>query len=76
LAYTWARTGQQPLVPPCGKRKAYKVFGLIDYLTGRCCFHGQTERFTAASYTAFQAHPAQVKQAMGTTLETIGDQAA
>ncbi len=162
LSYTWARAGQQPLVPTCGKRKAYKVFGLIDYFTGRCFFRGQTERFTAASYTAFlrqvldqttgpivlvqdgaryhtaadtktffaahaarlavyqlpgyspdynpiehlwknmkkrtthnryfatfealtasvdeglahfQAHPAHVKQAMGTTLETLGDQA-
>jgi transposase len=55
LAYTWARAGQQPVVPTCGKRKAYKVFGLIDYFTGRFFFHGQTERFTAASYCAFLA---------------------
>ena len=55
LAYTWAPTGQQPLVPTCGRRKAYKVFGLIDYFSGRlfCC--GQTERFTAATYCAFLA---------------------
>jgi len=31
LSYTWAPSGQQPLIPTCGKRKAYKVFGLIDY---------------------------------------------
>jgi len=36
-----------------GKRKAYKVFGLIDYVTGRLFSHGQTERFTAATYCAF-----------------------
>jgi transposase len=30
LSYTWARRGQQPLLTTCGKRTAYKVFGLID----------------------------------------------
>jgi len=49
LSYTWAPIGQQPLIPTCGKRKAYKVFGLIDYFTGRLFSHGQTERFTAAT---------------------------
>ncbi len=53
LSYTWAPVGQQPLIPTCGKRKAYKVFGLIDYVTGRLFSHGQTERFTAATYCAF-----------------------
>ena len=53
LSYTWAPIGQQPLIPTCGKRKAYKVFGLIDYCTGRLFAHGQTERFTAATYGAF-----------------------
>ncbi len=53
LSYTWAPSGQQPLIPTCGKRKAYKVFGLIDYFTGRLFSHGQTERFTAATYCAF-----------------------
>jgi transposase len=55
LSYTWAPRGQQPLVLTCGKRKAYKVFGLIDYFTGRLFAHGQTERFTARSYCAFLA---------------------
>ncbi len=53
LSYTWAPVGQQPLIPTCGTRKAYKVFGLIDYCTGRLFSHGQTERFTAATYCAF-----------------------
>lgn len=53
LSYTWAPVGQQPLIPTCGKRKAYKVFGLIDYFSGRLFCHGQTERFTAATYCAF-----------------------
>jgi transposase len=53
LAYTWAPRGQQPVVLTCGRRKAYKVFGLIDYFTGRLFSQGQTERFTAQSYCAF-----------------------
>jgi transposase len=35
LTYTWARRGQQPKVKTSGKRKGYKVFGLIEYFTGR-----------------------------------------
>jgi transposase len=53
LGYTWAPRGQQPLVQTCGRRKAYKVFGLIDYFSGRFFSHGQTERFTAQTYCAF-----------------------
>jgi len=53
LASTWAKRGEQPLVQTCGKRKAYKVFGLIDYFTGRFFHRGQTERFTSATYCAF-----------------------
>ena len=55
LAYTWAPRGQQPLVLTCGRRHAYKVFGLIDYFTGRLFYHGPTERFMAQSYCAFLA---------------------
>jgi len=55
LGYTWAPRGQQPLVKTCGKRKGYKVFGLIDYFSGRLFCHGQTDRFTAQSYCAFLA---------------------
>jgi len=53
LSYTWAPKGEQPLVMTCGKRKAYKVFGLIDYCSGRFFWQGQTERFTSSSYAAF-----------------------
>lgn len=55
LGYTWAPIGQQPLVKTCGKRKGYKVFGLIDYLSGRLFYQGQTERFTAECYCGFLA---------------------
>ena len=35
LTYTWARRSQQPQVKTSGKRKGYKVFGLIEYFTGQ-----------------------------------------
>ena len=53
LSYTWAPLGQQPTVKTCGKRKGYKVLGLIDYFSGRLFWKGQTERFNADSYQAF-----------------------
>jgi transposase len=51
LSYTWARKGQQPEVPTSGKRHAYKVFGLIDYFSGRFFYKGHTGRFNSESYT-------------------------
>jgi transposase len=53
LSYTWAPRGQQPAVLTSGKRKAYKVFGLIDYFSGRFFFRGQPGRFNSESYAAF-----------------------
>jgi len=55
LGYTWALRGQQPLVRTCGRRKGDKVFGLIDYFSGRLFAHGHDGRFTAESYCAFLA---------------------
>lgn len=53
LSYTWAIKGQQPMVKTSGKRKAYKVFGLIDHVSGRFFWKGQTGRFNTESYAAF-----------------------
>ena len=53
LRYTWAPRGQQPAVPTSGKRRAYKVFGLIDYCSGRLFSKGHTGRFNSTSYAAF-----------------------
>ncbi len=53
LSYTWAVRGQQPLVKTAGKRKGYKVFGLIDYFTGRLFWRGHEGRFNAQSYCDF-----------------------
>ena len=55
LGYTWAPRGQQPLVKTCGKRTGYKVWGLIEYFTGRLFYRGSTARFNAAGYCAFLA---------------------
>jgi transposase len=53
LGYTWAVRGQQPQVKTGGKRKGYKVFGLIDYFTGQLFSKGHTGRFNAESYCDF-----------------------
>ena len=53
LSYTWAPIGRQPVIKTSGKRKGYKVMGMIDYFSGRLFYQGQTERFNAASYCAF-----------------------
>jgi transposase len=53
LSYTWARRGRQPEVPTSGKRKGYKVFGAIDYFSGRLFFQGINGRFNSESYQAF-----------------------
>jgi transposase len=53
LSSTWAPQGQQPEVPTSGKRKAYKVFGLIDSFSGRFFYKAHAGRFNSASYAAF-----------------------
>jgi transposase len=53
LSYTWARRGHQPTVKTSGKRKAYKVWGFIEYFSG--AFHSmtQTGKLNAAQYQRF-----------------------
>jgi transposase len=53
LSYTWSRQGKQPSVPTSGKRKAYKIFGLIDYFSGAFFHKAHTGRFNSESYKAF-----------------------
>jgi transposase len=53
LGYTWAPIGEQPVVKTTGRRKAYKVFGLIEFFSGRLFTQGITEKFNAESYIAF-----------------------
>jgi transposase len=53
LGYTWAPRGQQPVVKTTGRRKAYKVFGMIEFFSGRLFYQGIEGAFNAASYIAF-----------------------
>ena len=53
LTYTWAKKGEQPTVETSGKRKGYKVFGLIDYFSGRFFFKCQEERLNSQTYAAY-----------------------
>lgn len=53
LGYTWAQRGHQPKIKTSGKRKGYKLFGLIDYFSGRFFHQGVTGRFNSVSYEAF-----------------------
>jgi transposase len=53
LRSPWAPRGHQPAVLTSGKRKAYKVFGFIDYFSGRLFFQGHPGRFHSESYAAF-----------------------
>ena len=53
LRDTWARRGRQPEVPTSGKRKGYKVFGAMEYFSGRLFSQGMEGRFNSDSYQAF-----------------------
>jgi transposase len=53
LSYTGAPKGQQPAVPTSGKRKGYKVFGLIDSFSGRFFSKAHAGRFNSESSAAF-----------------------
>jgi transposase len=52
LYRTWARRGQQPLIPTTGQRNTQKIFGAVDLY--RAKFHyGFGDVFEGQSYTAF-----------------------
>ncbi|MEW6737308.1 MAG: IS630 family transposase [Acidobacteriota bacterium] len=53
LSYTWTRRGKQWSVKTSGKRKSYKVFGLIDYFTGRFFYKCTQAQLNSTSYTEF-----------------------
>lgn len=53
LTFTWAPRGQQPTVPTSGQRKGYKVFGLIDYFSGKFFYKTLEERLNSESYKSF-----------------------
>jgi transposase len=53
LSYTWARKGQTPKIKTSGKRKGYKVFGAIDYFSGRLFYQGIEGKFNSQTYRQF-----------------------
>ena len=53
LSYTWARVGHTPKVKTSGKRKGYKVFGLIEFFSGRLFHQGIEGKFNSEAYQAF-----------------------
>ena len=53
LSYTWARKGRQPTVPTSGIRKAYKIMGFIEFLSGAFFYKAHTGRFNSETYQAF-----------------------
>jgi transposase len=53
LGYTWAPVGRQPVIKTTGKRKGYKVFGAIDFFSGRFFYQGSKERFNSERYQDF-----------------------
>jgi transposase len=55
LGYTWSLKGHPPVVKTAGRRKGYKVLGLIEFFSGRFFYHGQQERFDSERYQAFLA---------------------
>jgi transposase len=53
LSYTWGPRGRQPQVPTTGIRKGYKVFGAIEFFSGRLIYQGTEQRFQSDSYQSF-----------------------
>ena len=53
LSYTWAKRGQQPVVKTSGIRRGYKVFGLIDYFTGKFFYECNDKKLNSDTYQMF-----------------------
>jgi len=53
LTYTWAKKGHQPVIKTSGNRRGYKVFGLIEYFTGRFLAKGHEGKLNAETYQDF-----------------------
>ena len=53
LTYTWAKKGHQPVVKTSGSRRGYKVFGLIEYFTGKFLAKGHEGQLNAETYQEF-----------------------
>lgn len=50
LNYTWSKKGKQPIVKTSGSRKSYKVFGLIEFFTGKIFAKGHHGKLNSEAY--------------------------
>lgn len=55
LARTWAPRGHQPTVKTCGKRKGLKMFGAVEFFSGRFHYLECPDKFNADTYQLFLA---------------------
>lgn len=53
LGYTWAPVGQQPEVKTSGRRRGYKVFGMLEWFSAQLYWQGHAGHFDAPSYCRF-----------------------
>jgi transposase len=53
LSYTWAPRGQQPQIKTSGRRKGYKMFGAIEYFSGKLYHQGIEDKFNSLTYEVF-----------------------
>ena len=53
LFYTWAPRGKQPVIKTTGKRKALKVFGVIEASSGRLIYQALEGKLNSDSYIEF-----------------------
>jgi transposase len=53
LARTWGLVGKQPTVKTKGVRRGLKMFGAIDFRTGRFVYEETPEKFNSQSYLGF-----------------------
>jgi transposase len=50
---TWARRGQQPLIPVTGARKSVKVYGCVELVSAKFIYQMTDESFNAETYIEF-----------------------
>ena len=53
ISYTWARRGVSPVIKTTGSKKAYKVFGFIEYFTGNFYSMGYEGKMNSDIYIEF-----------------------
>ena len=56
LARTWAPMGKQPVVKTTGRRKGLKIFGAIEFQSGKFVNMETPEKFNGETYLQFHEH--------------------